>query len=187
MSASGTTGECAKPSRGEGIDARYAGFVPDVNVGWWVLAAAVGLTLLIGVARWWFDGRFRPGPGAPPPDEGPAEPDRDGSRPRLTSADLDAALGERATLVHFSSAFCAPCRTTRQVLRQVSAAVPGVDHVEVDAESHLDLVRRLGIRRTPTVLVLDADGRIRARAAGLPRLADVRAVVDRVASRDDVS
>lgn len=95
----------------------------------------------------------------------------------LDSADLGQALGERATLVQFSTAFCQPCRATRQVLAEVSRQVPGVDHVEIDAESHLDLVRRLDVRRTPTVLVLDARGRVVRRASGQPRTADVIAAL----------
>jgi hypothetical protein len=43
-----------------------------------------------------------------------------------------------------------------------------VVHVEVDAESHLELVRRLGVRRTPTVLVLDRDAAEVQRASGAP-------------------
>jgi thiol-disulfide isomerase/thioredoxin len=80
-----------------------------------------------------------------------------------------AELGEKATLLQFSSAFCAPCRATRRTLSEVAALVPGVEHLEVDAEHHLDLVRRLGILRTPTTLVLDASGREVTRAAGAPR------------------
>lgn len=95
----------------------------------------------------------------------------------LGPADLGSPLGERATLVAFSSAFCQPCRATRQVLEQVSSQVRGVSHVEIDAESHLDLVRRLDVRRTPTVLVLDADGRVVRRASGQPRSADVVAAL----------
>lgn len=76
--------------------------------------------------------------------------------------------GERATLLQFSTAFCGPCRTTRAVLADVARIVPGVAHVEIDAEAHLDLVRRLGIRRTPTVLVLDRDAREISRASGAP-------------------
>jgi len=91
--------------------------------------------------------------------------------------ELGAPLGERATLVQFSSAFCQPCRATRRVLADVSATVPGVAHVEVDAESQLDLVRRLDVRRTPTVLVLDAAGRVVRRASGQPRTADVVAAL----------
>ncbi|MDQ1305496.1 MAG: hypothetical protein QG671_1327, partial [Actinomycetota bacterium] len=82
-------------------------------------------------------------------------------------------LGDRATLVQFSSAFCAPCRATRVLLADVADTVPGVTHAELDAEANLDLVRELNITRTPTVLVLDADGRVRNRAVGLPRRTDL--------------
>lgn len=95
----------------------------------------------------------------------------------LTSADLAQPLGERATLVQFSTAFCQPCRATRRILADVSAQVGGVAHVEVDAESRLDLVRRLDVRRTPTVLVLDADGRVVRRGSGAPRKVDVIAAL----------
>jgi len=101
---------------------------------------------------------------------------RDGDK-RLGAAELGEGLGERATLVQFSSAFCAPCRATRRVLTEVAGMVPGVSHVEIDAEQHLDLVRRLDILKTPTVLVLDADGRIVRRATGQPRKADVIAAL----------
>ncbi len=101
---------------------------------------------------------------------------RDDGR-RLGPAELGERLGERATLVQFSSAFCAPCRATRRILGQVAGLVPGVTHVEIDAEAHLGLVRDLGILKTPTVLVLDADGRVVRRATGLPRKADVIAAL----------
>ncbi|MGA5823000.1 thioredoxin family protein [Kitasatospora sp. NPDC094028] len=101
---------------------------------------------------------------------------RDGAV-RLSEAELGGALGARATLVQFSSAFCQPCRATRRVLDEVAGMVDGVAHVEVDAEAHLELVRRLEVLRTPTVLVLDADGRVVRRAAGLPRKADVIAAL----------
>ncbi|QYX82073.1 thioredoxin family protein [Streptomyces akebiae] len=101
---------------------------------------------------------------------------RDGDK-RLGAADLGEGLGERATLVQFSSAFCAPCRATRRVLAEVAGMIPGVAHVEIDAEEHLELVRRFDILKTPTVLVLDADGRIVRRATGQPRKADVIAAL----------
>ncbi|MFF0183436.1 TlpA family protein disulfide reductase [Streptomyces sp. NPDC005244] len=95
----------------------------------------------------------------------------------LGAADLGEGLGERATLVQFSSAFCSPCRATRRVLGEVADMVPGVSHVEIDAEDRLDLVRDLGILKTPTVLVLDSGGRIVRRATGQPRKADVIAAL----------
>lgn len=92
----------------------------------------------------------------------------------LTAAALGVdRLGERATLVQFSSAFCRPCVATRRILGEVSAMVEGVTHVDVDAETRLELVRELGITATPTVLVLDAAGRVVRQAAGQPRKADV--------------
>ena len=85
--------------------------------------------------------------------------------------ELLAELGvepAQATLLLFSSAFCAPCRAVRRVSAEVAALLPGVRHVEIDAESHLDAVRKLDIWRTPTLLVLDQDGRVVKRATGVP-------------------
>jgi thiol-disulfide isomerase/thioredoxin len=106
---------------------------------------------------------------APPAPRGPS------LHPLL--AELGRVPGERATLLQFSSAFCAPCRATHRVLRRVAGMVPGVAHVEVDAEQQLDLVRRLGISATPTTVVLDAEGREVVRAQGQPRTADVVAAL----------
>ena len=103
------------------------------------------------------------------------------AQPEVTDADLDLALGARATLLQFSSAFCAPCRATRQILSEVAGMIDGVSHVEIDAESRLDLVRRLDVRRTPTTFVLGADGHITHRASGQPRKADVIAALGAVA------
>ena len=102
----------------------------------------------------------------------------------VAAADLGGELGERATLVQFSTAFCQPCRATRRVLAEVSAMVPGVRHVEIDAESRLDLVRRFDVMRTPTVLVLDATGRVVKKATGQPRRVDVIAALGSAASHE---
>jgi thiol-disulfide isomerase/thioredoxin len=102
------------------------------------------------------------------------------SEPGLTAGDLGAPLGSRATLVQFSSAFCAPCRATQRILSDVAVMVDGVSHVEIDAESRLDLVRRLDVRRTPTTFVLGPGGEITHRASGKPRKADVIAALGAV-------
>ena len=98
----------------------------------------------------------------------------------LTEDDLGGPLGQQATLVQFSTEFCAPCRPTRQILGQVAGLVDGVSHVEVDAAERLDLVRRLRINSTPTVLVLGPDGAVATRAVGVPRKADVIAALGSV-------
>lgn len=105
---------------------------------------------------------------APAPTQAPR------TDPALTA--LGVQPGE-ITLLQFSSAFCAPCRSTRAVLASVAAEQRGVRHLEVDAESHLDQVRALGIRKTPTTLFVDASGREAARASGAPRREQVLAAL----------
>lgn len=56
----------------------------------------------------------------------------------------------------------------------------GVRSVDVDAEAHLELVRRLDIRRTPTVFLLDSAGQVVKRATGQPRKADVVAALGEI-------
>ncbi|KQX71700.1 thioredoxin family protein [Aeromicrobium sp. Root472D3] len=126
------------------------------------LVATAGVALLMR----WKNGRFS------------SQPVED-ARERLTAGQIGAPLGERATLVQFSSAFCSPCRATRVLLTDIAATAPGVETVEIDAESHLQLVRDLEVMRTPTVLVLDADGVVTTRASGLPRRDQVLAALDR--------
>jgi thiol-disulfide isomerase/thioredoxin len=149
-----------------------------VTTGVLVLVAALALASVVGLVKRRYDGRFRPAgpPGSEQAGRGAAGEETRAVGIRLAAADLGGApLGERATLVQFSSAFCQPCRATRRVLADVAAIVPGVAHVEIDAEAHLDLVRRLHVMRTPTTLVLDADGRVATRASGQPRKEQVLA------------
>jgi thiol-disulfide isomerase/thioredoxin len=136
-----------------------------VSQGAWVLVVALVLASAFGLLRAARDGRFR----GTHQVKGVEKVEEPIAVSVLEDTDIDHQLGERATLLQFSSAFCAPCRVTRRVLTDVAAVVPGVTHVEVDAEHHLDLVRRLGITRTPTTLVLDPHGREVSRAAGAPR------------------
>jgi thiol-disulfide isomerase/thioredoxin len=143
-----------------------------VSQGVWALVAALVLATGFGVYRAARDGRFRGtravggGRGADGVN-GAGTEDREPSV--LADTDIDHELGQRATLLQFSSAFCAPCRATRRTLADVAGVVPGVVHVEVDAEHHLELVRRLGIVRTPTTLILDRHGHEVTRASGAPR------------------
>jgi thiol-disulfide isomerase/thioredoxin len=138
----------------------------------WVPVAVVAPASGVGLLRLARDGRVRgthriaagPAAGEVPAAPGPLD-------------GLGRQHGERATLLQFSSAFCAPCRATRRVLGEVAGLVPGVVHVELDAEQHLDVVRRLGIVRTPTTLVLDARGSEVSRATGAPTRDEVLAAL----------
>ena len=158
----------------------------SVVTGLIVLIAVLALASAFGVWRKRTDGQVRlqpagadetmPIPGVED-DQVPPSPERGGQQV-LTAEKLGSVLGDKATLVQFSSAFCQPCRATRVILADVASGIDGVEHIEVDAESHLDLVREIGIMRTPTTLVLDGAGRITARASGVPRREQVVAALD---------
>jgi thiol-disulfide isomerase/thioredoxin len=155
-----------------------------VPTGLIVLVIAVAAALAFGGYRALTDGRFR---GTHRVRDAETPPEAAESAPAQASL-LDGTpwagdLGERATLLQFSSAFCAPCRATRRILGEVADVVPGVTHLEVDAEHHLDLVRRVGVLRTPTTIVLDADGVEVTRAAGAPRKEQVLQALAGLADR----
>lgn len=149
------------------------------------LVVALAIATVTGLAWQRTNGRMRAtrySARAPAPDGAETGTSQTGTTeietgPVITGDELGLPLGQRATLVQFSTSFCAPCRATRRILAEVAGMVEGVAHVEIDAESHLDLVRRLDIRRTPTVLVVGPDGRITKRASGQPRKADVIAAL----------
>jgi thiol-disulfide isomerase/thioredoxin len=144
--------------------------------GAWTLLVAVVVAVGFGVFRAVTDGRFR---GTHAVRGVVADASVAEDQPIV---DFGGRLGERATLLQFSSAFCAPCRAARRTLGEVATIVPGVQHVEIDAESELDLVRRLGILRTPTTLVLDHRGREVTRATGAPTKDQVLTALTLVAS-----
>lgn len=91
------------------------------------------------------------------------------SKSTVTEEEIGTTFGTRLTLVQFSSVFCSPCRATRLLLEDITKNVPDVKHVDIDAESHLDLVRRLNILSTPTTLILDQSGIEIGRAVGVPK------------------
>jgi hypothetical protein len=87
----------------------------------------------------------------------------------LTAEDLGVPLGEEATLVQFSTEFCAYCGPAREILGEVAASRDGVALIEIDATERMDLTRRLRVFTTPTILVLGPDGAIAARSTGALR------------------
>ncbi len=130
------------------------------------LAAAIVVAAAFGL--WWRarQGRVRAVPVGTGSREHPVGP-----------AELGQPRGDRVTLLQFSSSACAPCRTTGRLLAELVDPGAGIAHIDLDAEQHLDLVRRLSVLRTPTVLVLDADGRPVHRITGVPDMAALRAAL----------
>lgn len=135
-------------------------------IGLWVVVGALALALAFGGYRRLTDGRAR----AVSPRS-----------PQLHADQLGVELGDRATFVQFSAAVCAPCRSTHRVLTEVVADRPDIAHIDIDAETRLDLVDAFGITRTPTVLVLDGSGAVRHRIVGAARKPDVLDVLGQVA------
>ena len=157
-----------------------------MTTGAWIAVAALGLALLLGSWRLATDGRFR-GTHVVRRPAGAAGADEPAALARPLGAELVAtvggSLGERATLLQFSSAFCAPCRATRRVLAEVTGLVAGVAHVEIDAEHHLEATRAFGVLRTPTTVVLDPSGAEVTRATGAPTRDQVLTALARVPSQ----
>jgi thiol-disulfide isomerase/thioredoxin len=108
---------------------------------------------------------------------------RSGRLTAIAATELPAGLLDGldgVTLLHFSSATCGPCRQVRAVCADLSTTMPGVRHVEIDADEHLDAARELDIWRLPTLLVVDRRGRIAQRAVGVPDREALSAAVSEV-------
>jgi thioredoxin-related protein len=90
-------------------------------------------------------------------------------RLRLYQSEVGGSYGDRATIVQFSTSFCSSCRAAKALISDVVKDRTDITYHEVDAESNLDLVRRVDIRSTPTTLFLDKQGFEIARATGAPK------------------
>lgn len=87
-------------------------------------------------------------------------------------------LAPGATLVLFSTEYCAQCPAALRLLSRLARDRAGVGQLEVDLTSDPALARRLGIVQTPTVFVLDGSGRLVGRIGGPPRRDEILAVLD---------
>ena len=90
-------------------------------------------------------------------------------RLKISEKEIGAPYGERLTILQFSTTFCSECRTAKAIVKDVVKDSKDITYVEVDAESNLDLVRRVDIRSTPTTIFLDSKGFEIARAKGAPK------------------
>lgn len=89
----------------------------------------------------------------------------------------DFATGA-VTLLQFSTEVCAPCAATHTLLATIAAERKGVTHVDIDITNRPDIANRFKLLQSPTTLVLDSGGNIRARIGGAPRTTDVIAALE---------
>ena len=99
---------------------------------------------------------------------------------QISASEIGTSLGDRATVVQFSTTFCSSCRAAKVLISDVVSKRSDVTYVEIDAESNLELVRKLDIRSTPTTLFLDKKGFEIARAVGAPKRDQVTSAINRL-------
>ena len=91
-----------------------------------------------------------------------------GGHLRFDPQHATTALGERVTLVQFSTEICTRCPQVRRMLSALAANHDGLAHVEVDLTHRADLAARYRVLQTPTTFVVDRSGAVRARFNGVP-------------------
>lgn len=117
------------------------------------LAALLAVTVAIGVVVRWRETRPR------------RHVPHEVVDPQRLGAD---ALGERATLLQFSTELCARCPGVHRTLAAIAESHEGVRHLDVDVTNRPDIAKHFHVLQTPTTLVLDRDGAIQTRFGGAP-------------------
>jgi thiol-disulfide isomerase/thioredoxin len=79
------------------------------------------------------------------------------------------SFGTSSTLLQFSTEVCSICVATSRLYKQLESKIPGLKHIEVDVTHRMDLAAHFSIMQTPTTLILDKHGMVRARIGGAPR------------------
>ncbi len=117
-----------------------------------VVLVAATVAGVVGWLWWRGDGTLRPGSGE-----------------QVLPADVrlpEGSFGGAATLLLLTSQQDDRSTAVRSHLARLAQAHPGTALAEVDLTRHGDLAGRYAVTRTPSVLVLDGDGRLRARVKG---------------------
>ncbi len=105
----------------------------------------------------------------------------------VVTPDVAGAAGAAtggASAVLFGSATCAPCDRVKALLRDAERERADFTWTYVDAADHLDLAREHGVRRVPTLLVMDDSGRVAARSSGVPRPHELADAIATAAGED---
>ena len=92
-------------------------------------------------------------------------------------------LGEKVTLLQFSSDFCSSCKQTSVLLENIEKANEGLLHIDLDIADRLDLAKTFNILTTPTTLILNSKGSVVSRIVGAPKQATIEAELERLVNK----
>lgn len=127
--------------------------------GVWVALGTLALAVVLGLAWQARQGRIRRGAAALPP--------------ALQEYLDEAGAYDGLTLLMLSAPMCARCPQARAVLDEVVTLIHPVRRLELDLGAHPTVARDLGVRSTPTTLVISRTGHELARVTGVPRRAEL--------------
>ncbi len=97
---------------------------------------------------------------------------------RLPAHALPEEARNRLVVLGLCSRFCVPCRRTPGVAEEALEGFDDVGFVAVDVGKRPELASLLEVRETPTVLLVDAKGRIRFSHEGNPDPGDLRFFIE---------
>lgn len=132
------------------------------------LAVLLVVTVAVGVFLRWRDGRPR------------RHIPHEVIEPQRLGAD---GLGERATLLQFSTDRSARCPVVHRTLSEIAATRDGVRHLDIDLTDRPDIAKHFHVLQTPTTLVLDRDGIVQTRFGGAPNRDVLELELNRLATR----
>ncbi|MFM8922136.1 MAG: thioredoxin family protein [Candidatus Nanopelagicaceae bacterium] len=95
----------------------------------------------------------------------------------ITKSEIETELGQRVTIVQFSSAFCSPCKATAAIISALIKDMSDVTYVQIQSEENLALIEKFDIKSTPTVIFFNSFGMEVGRATGTPTNDQVLAAI----------
>lgn len=118
---------------------------------------------------------------------------RSGRRRTAKVGDVEPAevglevFGSAATIVQFSTEYCARCPGVKRALTALADEQPGVTYTDVDLTHNTELASRFRVLQTPTVLVFDGAGSVTARFGGAVTASAIRDEINNVKELSDVA
>jgi thioredoxin 1 len=96
----------------------------------------------------------------------------------------EQVLGSQTpVLVKFEADWCGPCKAMKPMVDEIASEYDGrLKVTTVDIEQNDQTVYRFGVRAVPTV-VLFKNGEVFAQKVGLPRKADLTALIDKALNK----